>query len=101
MKDKDLYLKVTFISIAVLLIYSLLAFLSASTTTKHIRDKDKFIELETNTLGCVKYRYNSDVVWKCPVNTDLTQIEEQSCHIINKMYTCEKIHIPVIKETYK
>lgn len=61
-------------------------------------NKDKFIEIGHNSLGCVQYRYNSDVVWKCPkdVASNIDQIEREEC-TYGKVKSCSKYYDPVVK----
>ena len=41
--------------------------------------KNKFIEIGTNSLGCIRYRYNQDTIWKCPESQRINQIEKRVC----------------------
>ena len=66
---------------------------------KRDREKDKFIEVERNSLGCIKYRYNSDIVWKCPKEQGVTQIERRVCSYNAGTKTnsdCKTVYDPVI-----
>lgn len=35
------------------------------------------VKLETNRLGCTKYRYYNDIYWKCPEGTGVSSFEER------------------------
>jgi hypothetical protein len=95
-KDNELYLKVTIISIAIVMFYSLLAFLSSTTSAKQERNKDRLIQIETNSIGCIKYSYNGDVFWKCPVNSGISSIEENHCQLSGRTQVCKTDQIPAV-----
>jgi len=71
--------------------------ISIAKENESIRNKDKFIEIGKNSLGCVQYRYNSDIVWKCPKEKEVTQIEKRVC-TGGKYRSCRTDYEPVIGE---
>lgn len=58
-------------------------------------NKDTLIEINRNSFGCIQYRYNSDILWRCPKNSGITEIESQKC-TSGKHSTCSTIKEPVI-----
>lgn len=59
--------------------------------------KDKYVVLETNSLGCTRYRYNDDIVWVCPEDKKFTQIEHTRCQLYGKTQICNSVQEPVVK----
>lgn len=85
-----------FIAPMFLLILFGMAISTASSNDK-IKNKDTFIEIGRNSLGCIQYRYNTDIVWKCPQpQKDITQFERVECTYINKVRSCTKYFDPVV-----
>lgn len=62
---------------------------------KNEREKDKFILIEKNSLGCGKYKYNDSIVWKCPKELGLSSIESRYC-TGGKHNTCRTEQEPVL-----
>ena len=40
-----------------------------------LRNKDMFIFIERNSMGCERFQYNGDRYWNCPDNVNATEIE--------------------------
>ena len=64
-------------------------------TLKNEREKDKFILIEKNSLGCGKYKYNDSIVWKCPKELGISSIESRYC-TGGKHNTCRTEQEPVL-----
>lgn len=58
---------------------------------------NKLIPVSENSLGCTKYKYNSDYVWSCPESVKITQVETEKCTRSGNINTCTKTYEPVIK----
>lgn len=70
--------------------------ISISNKNEIERNKDRLIEISRNSFGCVQYRYNSDVLWKCPKNSEITQVEKQYCSSSPSNRSCVVVKEPVI-----
>lgn len=95
-RDKSIWFVM---SIFILPMFVLICFGLVGTAVNKSQEsnKDKFIEIGRNSLGCVQYRYNTDVVWKCPQQQkDITQFEREEC-TYGKVKSCTKYYDPVIK----
>lgn len=77
----------------VLILFGMAASISNSNDREN--NRDKFIEIGRNSLGCVQYRYNGDKVWKCPKEQSINQIEETVCSG-GRHNTCRTEYRPVI-----
>lgn len=69
--------------------------ISIHSNNKQEINRNKFIEIGENSLGCVQYRYNQDKVWKCPKDMSISQIEKRVCSG-GKINTCRTEYEPVI-----
>ncbi|MEG1232270.1 MAG: hypothetical protein RSE18_00415 [Acinetobacter sp.] len=68
---------------------------SISGNNNRENNKDKFIEIGGNSLGCVQYSYNGDKVWKCPKDQSINQIETTVCSG-GRYSTCRTEYEPVV-----
>lgn len=57
-------------------------------------DSKKPVALETNSIGCTKYRYKGDNYWKCPKGSGINQIEES---VVSGKMT-KQVQVPVVEE---
>lgn len=61
--------------------------------------KDKMVFIEKNSLGCSKFSYNGDLVWKCPKGLDISGIEELEC-TANRYRGCRTVFYPALKSNF-
>lgn len=95
-KDYSDFIVIVFI---VFLFLSPLIFVMAVSITSENdkeRNKDKLIEIDKNSLGCIKYSYNTDIIWKCPKESNITQVETKKCTSNGKTRSCSVIQEPVV-----
>lgn len=100
-KDKKDYSWIIVMSIfiaplCVLILFGLAVKISDSNRAN--MEKDKLIEVERNSIGCIKYRFNSDIVWKCPKEHEITQIEREVCYGAGKHRSCDIVYDPVVSK---
>ena len=97
-KDKRDYSWLLYLASFFMLITPIIFFgiaVATSSSNEAENNKDKFIEIKRNSLGCVQYRYNQDKVWKCPKDMSISQIEKRVCSG-GKINTCRTEYEPVI-----
>ena len=86
--------KVILLSSAALVVFLLFFITIVVIATNRVDEvnKDKLILIGSNSLGCNKYRYNSDVFWRCPPelsinNSRIKHFEEQRCKSLGKIHS--------------
>lgn len=52
------------------------------------------LAIETNSIGCTKYRYKEDTYWKCPKGSGISMIEES---VVSGKMT-KQVQVPVVEE---
>lgn len=94
-KDYSWIIIVTLAIGCIFFLFMIMAAASISSENRSAREKDKFVKIETNSLGCTKYRYNGDIVWSCPDNIKINQIETEVC-TGSRPRTCKTHYDPVV-----
>lgn len=95
-KDYSFLIPIGMLSMPILFFILIFAASSISARNQAIKNKDKFVKIGENSLGCEKYKYNSDIVWKCPKDVGVTQIDEEECSMMGKVYSCKTASSPVV-----
>ena len=76
-EDKDLFLFGWFLIIVFAI--TMIALAIAVNNYSAQDDSKKPIALETNSIGCTKYRYKGDNYWKCPKGSGIKSNRRITC----------------------